>query len=336
MTDMRNKPKQLRVRVLVLGGGPDSEREVSIESANAIHQGCLDAGLDSTLLIIDRPTIDEVRAWDADVVFPALHGRFGEGGALQSMLEAEKKVFVGCRAKTARFAMDKLATKLIASRCGVLTPAACVFDPKDAQSPEHAICPFDLPVVIKPIADGSSVGLHICKTRQSWTDAVKAVGKDLSSNPDRVYMIERMVKGRELTVSVLGQSDGSLQALPIVEIAPADGVYDFNAKYARDDTVYTVNPDLADDMVSAIQNDALRVCIALGVDHLGRVDFLLGDDDLWAMLEVNTMPGFTATSLLPKAAADTDMPMHELCAHLVRCAIGSKETTKSPASTPAH
>ncbi len=334
---MTDSPNTLsKTRVLVLGGGPDSERQVSIESANAIHQGCLDGGLDSTLLIIEHPTIDEVRAWDADVIFPALHGRFGEGGALQSMLEATNKVFVGSRSKASRFAMDKMATKLVSIRCGVLTPPACVFDPNDAQCPEDAICPFDLPVVIKPVADGSSVGLHICKTRQGWTDAIKAVGEDLSSNPNRVYMIERMIKGRELTVSVLAQSDGALRALPIVEIAAVDGVYDFNAKYARNDTVYTVNPDLADEVASAIQNDALRVCTALGVEHLGRVDFLLGDDGQWAMLEVNTMPGFTATSLLPKAVAQTGMPMHELCAHLVRCAIGSKTNPKTPAATPAH
>lgn len=308
-------------RVLVLGGGPDAERDISIASATAIECACKQAGLDATLLLIDTPDPAEIAAWDTDVVFPALHGRFGEGGALQKMLEDSGKAFVGCRAQAARLAMDKLGTKLIASRFGIPTPAAVVFDPLDVRFPNQSICPLQMPVVIKPVADGSSVGLHICRNEADWREAIDAVKIDWLSDPQRVYMIERMVKGRELTASVLCNDAGELTALPLVEITPRDGVYDFSAKYQRTDTRYTVNPDLPAEITRGVKDHALMLCVALGVRHLARVDFLLSDDGHWSLLEANTMPGFTVNSLLPKAAAAAGMPMPDLCAHLVRAAL---------------
>lgn len=304
--------------VLVLGGGPDAEREVSIASATAIHQACLDAGLDAKLEIIDQPDLQTVQRWKADVIFPALHGRFGEGGGLQLLLEQAGHVFVGCGSKAARLAMDKMGTKLIASWCNIPTPASCIFDPKDAEHPQLAVCPFDFPVVIKPVADGSSVGLHICNDLSDWHYASELVGADLAKNRSRVYMIERMVPGREVTVSVIADENDSFVALPMIEIAPAAGIYDFEAKYARNDTVYTTNPDIADDVLKAIQAQAVELCIAIGVRHLARVDFMIGEDSQWSVLEVNTMPGFTGTSLMPMAAHANGMSIAQLCEHLVR------------------
>ncbi len=307
--------------VLILGGGPDAEREVSIASAKAIHQGCLDAGLDASLMIVDRPTLDQVQSWRADVVFPALHGRFGEGGGLQHLLEQCNIAFVGCKAQASRMAMDKMGTKLIAARCGILTPAACIFDAEDIDVSGASICPLGLPVVIKPVADGSSVGLHICHDEPEWNAAIEEVRADFKAHPHRVYMVERLVEGREMTVSVLGDGCDHLRTLPTIEIAPAQGVYDFQAKYERNDTVYTPDPELSDEARAGMADDALRICIALGVRHLARVDFLLTDDTHWGLLEVNTMPGFTSSSLMPMAAAADSMEMPDLCAHLVRCAL---------------
>ncbi len=307
--------------VLILGGGPDAEREISIASAKAIHQACLDAGLDASLLIVDRPTLDEVQSWRADVVFPVLHGRFGEGGGLQALLEESNIAFVGCKAQASRVAMDKMGTKLIAARCGILTPAACIFDAQDIDVSGASICPLGLPVVIKPVADGSSVGLHICHDELQWKTAIKQVRTDFKAHQSRVYMVERLVEGREMTISVLADGCDHLRALPTIEIAPAQGVYDFQAKYERTDTVYTPNPDIADEARAGMADDALRLCKALGVRHLARVDFLLTDEAHWEFLEVNTMPGFTRSSLMPMAAAADSMEMPDLCAHLVRCAL---------------
>ncbi len=316
MTNSTNKP-----RVLVLGGGPDAERDVSIASASAIHQGCLDAGFDAQLKIVDRPDLDQVRSWDTDVVFPALHGRYGEGGALQSLLQQSSIKFVGSEAASARLAMDKLGTKLIAARLGIPTPAACVLDPNDAFNPAEAVCPLEFPVVIKPVSEGSSVGLHICQTRQDWLDALPSIASDLQETPNRIYMIERMAQGREITVSVLEDEREELWALPLIEIAPSEGVYDYQAKYQRNDTVYTTNPKIPEGIAAGIAEHALRVCIASGIKHLARVDFILSNEGEWSMLEVNTMPGFTATSLLPMAAKAAGMDLPTLCKHLIECAI---------------
>lgn len=315
------------MRVLVLGGGPDSEREISIQSAKGVHQGCLDAGLDSTLEIVEKPTLRDIESWDCDVVFPVLHGAFGEGGILQTMLEQAGVAFVGSGFEASRLAMDKMATKLIAARLGIASPAACIFDPcrhlADQEEIEALRCPFDLPVVVKPVAEGSSVGLHICLNRSQWIKASQAVDRDIIEHPHRVYMIERFAAGREMTASVIAdpKREMDLVAIPLIEITPSEGVYDFDAKYKRTDTRYTINPQLPDRVAQGMQEHALMLCRNLGVRHLARVDFLLSDDGHWTLLEVNTMPGFTPTSLLPRASEAYGLPMPRFCAHLVESAL---------------
>lgn len=301
--------------MLVLGGGPDAEREVSLRSSAAVHQAAKDAGYEADLLIIDRPTPAEVAGWRNKVVLPILHGRFGEGGTLQRLLETAGVRFVGCRSEAARTAMDKMATKLAAARAGVPTSPGAIVDADDTVSP------VGLPAVVKPVAEGSSVGLHICRDQPSWERAMSAVREDQSKNPHRAYLAEPFVGGRELTAPILGQEDGTLRALPLVEIAAAGGVYDYQAKYTRNDTRYTVLPELPDDQARAVQEHAVRVGRALGVRHLARVDFLLPPDREPVMLEVNTMPGFTGTSLLPMAARADGMAMPALVSHLIQLAV---------------
>jgi D-alanine-D-alanine ligase len=320
-------------RVLVLGGGPDAEREISIASASGVHQGCLEAGLEASLEIVDMPSIDEIRSWGGDVIFPVLHGKFGEGGEMQRRLESAGVRFVGTRSAGAALAMDKLATKLTASRLDISTPAACVLDGAHLLSTGNAWSPIDLPFVVKPVQDGSSVGLHICKSEADWVQAQAQICVDIEQHPQRVYMIEAFTPGRELTASVIADPDapGRLRVLPLIEIAPRQGVYDFEAKYERSDTVYTVKPEIGEGITASIQSQALRICEELGVHHLARADFILRPDGTWVMLEVNTMPGFTATSLLPKAAGAIGLNMPMLCEHLVRCA----ERETSAITTPA-
>ncbi len=300
--------------VLVLGGGPDAERDISITSATAVREAAVQAGFDAELLIIDRPTQSDVDAWLGRIVLPVLHGRFGEGGGLQRMMQAAGVSFVGCRADAARLAMDKMGTKLAAARVGVPVARASVIDPDDTESP------IGLPAVIKPVSDGSSVGLHICESPAQWSGAIGAVRADQIAHPHRAYMAEPLVAGRELTAPILGQPDGSIRVLPLVEIAPASGVYDFDAKYGRDDTVYTVAPDLAEGMDERVRDLSLRAAGAVGVRHIARVDFILPERGDPVLLELNTMPGFTPNSLLPMAASSEGMDMPALITHLVRLA----------------
>lgn len=302
--------------VLVLAGGPDDEHPVSLQSAAAIAGALRCAGATVHEVVIDRPSLADLRAMPGEVIWPALHGAFGEGGPLQDLLEALSRPYVGCRPAAARTAMDKIATKLEAARLGVATAPACILNIRDPA------CPLPPPVVVKPVHDGSSVGLHMCHDAGGWARAHQVASEDMRSRPGRSYMIEPMVRGRELTVGVLEESEG-LRALPLIEIVPASGVYDYAAKYDRDDTRYIVDPDLPPGVRDLCRRAAPLLARALGVRHLCRVDFLLDAAGAPWLLELNTMPGFTSHSLLPMAAASEGRDMPALCAHLVRAAAGN-------------
>ncbi len=302
------------ISVLVLGGGPDAEREISLTSSQAVAGALAQGGaFQVEYRTIDRVTDAELEAMPGDVVFPVLHGPFGEGGPLQDMLERGGRPFVGSGPRAARRAMDKLGSKLAAAGAGVPTAGAGALDISDAT------CPFELPVVVKPNTEGSSVGLYVCKSLDQWDRAHAAARDGLTRHPGRAWMVERFVGGRELTVGLIG-AEGSMRALPVVEIAPASGTYDYAAKYSRNDTRYVVNPDLPDGVDERVKSFAEGVARALGVRHLARADFILTPAGEPMFLEINTMPGFTATSLVPKAAAAEGMDLTALCAHLVELA----------------
>ena len=298
-------------KVLVLGGGPDAEREVSLNSAAGVADALRKSGRwDVIAKTIDRVTLPDLSAMPGDVIFPVLHGAFGEGGPLQDLMEQDGRAYVGCRPRAARMAMDKLGSKLAAARAGIPTAEACALNVKDDA------CPFPIPVVVKPVHDGSSVGLHICKDEASWPRIRQTVAADIQSKPGRVYMIERFIAGKELTVGML---DG--KPLPIIHIAPAQGAYDYEAKYKRDDTQYNVDPPLPPGVADTVKAHASTLFSAIGARHVSRVDFLMEPGGQAWLLEINTMPGFTSHSLVPKAAKHIGIDMPELCSRLVEMAL---------------
>ncbi|MCE2967088.1 MAG: D-alanine--D-alanine ligase [Phycisphaerales bacterium] len=307
----------LPASVLVLGGGPDSERPVSIKSSNGIAEALRSTGkLAVHLEIIDRLSLDQLRALPGEAIFPYLHGPYGEGGPLQDLLVQDGRPFVGSGPRAARLAMDKVATKFAASRLGIPTPDGFVLNPADPT------CPAGLPAIIKPIHEGSTIGLHVCDTAQQYAAAIAAIAAiraERASNPDRSYIVERKVPGRELTVGVI---DG--HALPIIEIGPAQGLYDFEAKYNRDDTRYILDPDLPAGIAERIKSQSVALARELGCRHIARVDFMLehaaGGPVAW-LLEINTTPGFTDHSLVPKAARHAGVSTPSLCEGLVRMAM---------------
>ncbi|MDX2131308.1 MAG: D-alanine--D-alanine ligase [Planctomycetota bacterium] len=298
-------------RVLVLGGGPDAEREVSLESSRCVAEALASLpGLTVHREVIARLTLPELRALPGEVIFPALHGPFGEGGPLQDLLELDARPFVGCRPHAARLAMDKVATKLAAARAGVPTAEALILNTADPA------CPMPPPVVVKPVHEGSSVGVHICRTHDDWSRARAAAVSDRAAHPARTYMVERAILGgREVTVGVL---DGA--AFAPVEIRPATEFYDYQAKYTRDDTTYVVDPDLPAGVSARLREHAVTLARAIGVRHLCRVDFLLDAASNPWLLEVNTMPGFTTHSLLPMGAQHAGLSFAALCHRLVQFA----------------
>ena len=310
MTPVRASPV-----ALVLGGGPDAERPVSLKSSRAVADAIAKDGFfDVRLEIIDaQSTLADL---PGDVIVPVLHGAWGEGGPLQDLLVRDGRPFVGCGPSAARLCMDKFATKLAAARAGVPTPPAAIVNLSDAGTPLGA------PAVVKPVHEGSSVGLRICRTQDQLSAALAQL-RALEKAP--ITLIERLIPGRELTCGLLDRGEG-LVALPLVEIAPAEGVYDYAAKYDRGDTRYIVSPDLPPGVAEAIQTDALTLARAVGIRHLARIDFMLDAEGRHWLLEANTMPGFTGHSLLPKAASALGIGLPELTAGLCRLAMAHESS----------
>ncbi len=302
-----------RIRTLVLKGGPDAEHDVSLMSAAEVAAALREApDLEVIEIEVGTPTAAELLGHRPDVVFPVLHGPFGEGGPMQEILEAMRVAYVGCRPRAAAIAMDKVLTKSLAAEMGVPTPSSRELRPGET---------LDLapPIVVKPANEGSSVGLSIC---QSIADAQAAAAK-LHAMGKRV-LVERYIRGREITVGIIDGPNGT-EVLPIIEIVPAVEFYDYDAKYHREDTRYVLDPVLPEGVADAARRHTRAVWDRVGCRDLSRADFLVetatdGRSTAW-FLEINTMPGMTTHSLVPKAARHRGLSMTDLCAGLVRRAL---------------
>lgn len=304
--------------IAVLMGGPDGEHQVSLASGASVAQALRDADFGTVVEHVIPPTgLVDLNSIHADVLFPVLHGPWGEGGPLQELLESDGRPFVGSGASAAAAAMDKNNTKQVARDLGIQTPPW-----ERLESKSMATLPP--PVVVKPVAEGSSLDLHVAKTEVERDAAVAKV-----FDHGEEVLVEQFIEGRELTVGIVGDD-----TLPIIEIQAAEGLYDYQAKYTRDDTVYVINPEIDPIVQQAMCHAALALHRGLGVRHLSRVDFLLDDQGPW-LLEINTMPGFTSHSLLPKAAAARGWPLPELCQRLVNMALEAPTPSSLKRSGPA-
>ncbi len=301
------------LNVLVLCGGPDREHEVSLKSGGAVAGALRSAGhavTEADLRPEDPSALDAFvkghGAGDgAGVVFPVFHGKWGEGGGAQQVLEERGVPYVGCRPSAAALCMDKWRTKRVLEDDGLPTPESELYD-------GHAgATTLGPPVVIKPNSDGSSIDLALCPDRPTFD----ARFQELAARNDAL-LIERMVPGKEMTV---GWVEG-VGMLPPIWVRPATAFYDYDAKYTRDDTRYEFDLDEPPEVVAELRRVSERCVALLGVRHLCRVDFMLDAAGVPWVIEVNTMPGFTDHSLLPMAARRAGMEMPALCDRLVRLA----------------
>lgn len=313
------------LHITVLAGGPDAEREVSIQSATAVADALNESGAFAkiTYLEIGCLSQSELAPIEGDLFFPVLHGPWGEGGPLQEILESDGRPYVGSGPRAARLAIDKTASKNLA--CELNIPVADSYELENFQPTDPQL---GLPFVIKPVDDGSSVNVFICKTIDDYQFAIQSLQNQFGRNPRPMprYMVEQFIPGRELTVGIVGERVSS-----VIEIIPNTDFYDYEAKYDRDDTNYIVNPDLPDSVRESMCDWALRLFQEMNCRDLSRVDFRFDDegpqskDDpvrACGFLEINTMPGFTAHSLVPMGArAEQGWEMPELCTRLVEFAV---------------
>lgn len=306
MTRDENQPDR-KWRVTVLRGGPSTEREVSLASGKAVA-----AAIRSLGHVVTEADIapDNLSALDvpADIVFPVLHGRFGEDGQLQAIMERRGLCFVGSGSEASRLSMDKDAAKTRWREAGLPTaPWTIVTAASLAQPLPEGLTP---PLVVKPIAEGSSIGVRVCETVEALGVALpKAVAEF-----GRV-MVEKRLAGPELTVGVLGN-----QPLPVIQVMPARGFYDYEAKYQRSDTAYLFSPGIDCTTYGEVQRLAVIAFNVLGCRDFSRVDFIVDQPCGPQLLEINTIPGFTDHSLLPKAAAHAGIGFGRLVQMLLEMA----------------
>jgi D-alanine-D-alanine ligase len=298
--------------IVVLYGGVGSEREVSLVSGEAISKA-LSVHHAVQLLRLDADALPSEIDPTRSIVFPALHGAFGEDGQLQALCEAAGVECCGSDAAASRLCMAKDKTKEIAAGLGIPSPKGMTFSGAQVPLADDVIEALGSSLVIKPADQGSSVGLH-------FTEHRSALGVTLSQIHRGNWLIEERIKGRELTVGVLKGA-----AMGIVEIVSSSGVYDYKAKYTPGSTEYIFPAELEPAIEARIKEHAERLFDACGCRDFARIDFLLDGKQSY-FLEINTLPGLTATSLLPKSASCVGYDFVALAAELVAPAIARFET----------
>ena len=302
------------IRVAVLMGGVSEEREVSLRSGEAVRKALDAAGLDVAALDVRSEDLSCLGDRDVDVVFPALHGRFGEDGGVQELLEAAGLPYVGSDPRASRAAMDKMASKCFFVSHDLPTPPfRLVSTTMRWELIEQAVLDVGLPLMVKPLRQGSSVGV----TRATTADEV-AVGLAEAFKYGRQALLERHIPGREFTVGVLED-----EALPLVELRPNQDFFTYDAKYNDAATEFIPEPDLDPDVVAELQRIGVEAHRCLGCEQISRVDMMLEDDGCPYVLEVNTIPGFTERSLYPMAARAHGVDFPELCRRLCLNALAA-------------
>jgi D-alanine-D-alanine ligase len=297
--------------IAVLKGGPGSEREVSLKTAESVVEALKSLG--ANVVEVEVASADFEVPPDTLIAFNTIHGTFGEDGQLQALCEARGLRYTGAGVETSRIAFDKALTKEKFVAAGVPTPKSQLLrlDGSDRLA-------FELPVVVKPPREGSSVGVHIVHTADELERALadaKRFGDDT--------LVEEFIDGKELTIGILGDD-----VLPIIHIQPEDGFYDINNKYpwmtGTGKTHYHCPAELDSATTERVQAASMAAFKAAGTEVYGRVDCLLRADGSPYILEINTIPGMTASSLLPKAARAYGIEFPQLCLRIIELSLAAR------------
>ena len=302
------------MNIVVMLGGPSAEREVSLRSGAGVVKALRSLG--HTVFEIDPKTADWVLPPDTDVVCLApLHGTYGEDGTVQRQLEKLGALYTGCDAESSRISFDKILTKQRCFEAGVPTAEYLVVDSVKTPWPKG----WQPPLVVKPVRQGSSVGLQFVERKDGWPNALAEALKF-----DSEVLVEEKIIGRETTVAILDD-----EPLPVVEVRPKVGSYDYRNKYTAGCTEYFCPADFDAATTKRIQDAALGAFRAVGGRDYARVDVMVRADGRPVVLEVNTQPGMTETSLLPKAAAAAGLNYAQLCQRMIDLALERGSAARS-------
>jgi len=306
------------VKLAVLRGGKSAEREVSLRSGAQVAKALRGRGHDVTEVDLDPDTWDVLRDGGFECVFNALHGRLGEDGTVQGMFELLGLAYTGSGVLASALCMDKSRAGKVMAGAGLHVPEFEEMEIKQgvaAEVVERLISKFGLPVVIKPVREGSTIGLTIAKDEEAV-----ASGLVLAARYDRRVLVQKFASGTEITVGVLATPE--LEVLPTLEIVSDNPVYDYDAKYTAGKSHHIIPARIPESARHGAADAAARAFIELGCSGMGRVDMIVDAGGTPWVLEVNTVPGLTQLSLLPDAARAAGIEFDELCTRLVDHAIG--------------
>lgn len=292
-------------RIGVLAGGPSNERDISLRSGTAVYNALLSEGLDATLLCVKNDIRGVIAENLIDVAFIALHGRYGEDGTVQQVLEDADIPYTGSGVEASRLALDKIASKEAFIKNNIPVPKYIVFEKEKFDVNEADKIGF--PLVVKPQLEGSSIGLSIVKEKKFLQTAI-----DKTFRYGEKSVLEEYISGRELTVGILDD-----KSLPVIEIVTKNNVYDYEAKYEDSTTRYLVPAPIDKEAYKEAGRLGSLAHSVLGCSSFSRVDMIMDDHGKIFVLEVNTIPGMTERSLLPKAAAAIGLRFSELCVKIL-------------------
>jgi D-alanine-D-alanine ligase len=293
------------LNIVVMLGGPSAEREVSLRTGAGVAKALRSLG--HTITEVDPKESTFVLPKKTDVVFLALHGTYGEDGVVQQELEKLGVPYTGCDSESSRVAFDKVLTKQRCIEAGIPTARFVVVESEKMPWPMG----WQPPIVVKPVRQGSSVGLQFVERVADWSEALREAFRY-----DTQLLAEEKIIGRETTVGILAD-----EALPVVEVRPKTGGYDYRNKYTAGNTDYFCPAEFDAATTRAIQEAALGAFRAIGGRDYSRVDVMVRSTGEPVVLEVNTLPGMTETSLLPKAAAAAGMSYAQLCQKMIDLAL---------------
>ena len=311
------------MKVAVLAGGPSSEREISLRSGKAVHDALLREGIDAFFVDVRNNIYDIIKSEHMDVAFLALHGKFGEDGTVQKILDSAGIRYTGSGAEASKLALDKIRSKEIFIENDIPTPRYIVVEKDECHKEAgdrrgnlkarllRCFMPHNedelFPIVVKPQFEGSSIGLSVVRNSADLPAAL-----DKAFEYGSKVLLEEYVAGRELTVGILKD-----EPLPVIEIVPKAKIYDYKAKYSDPDTKYLVPAPISESQASLAKSLGVRSHKALGCRSFSRTDMIMDESDNIFVLEVNTIPGMTERSLLPKAAGAVGISFNKLCVMLI-------------------
>ena len=294
-------------KIVVLMGGRSREREISLKSGKAILASLQRQGYEVSAIEADECLAERLTKAGPSAAIVALHGRYGEDGSVQGMLEVMGIPFSGSGVLASAICIDKALTKLIVSGLGVSVPLSCTVKAADEVSTACRDLKLTVPVVVKPNREGSTLGTRIVQDEHQLEEAVHtALGYD------KKVLIEDYIQGTEITVGLING-----RTLPALEVVPTSGFYDYEAKYTPGMTEYIVPARIAPDVADRVERDSLHLADMLGLEGVARADFIINSDGTPYFLEVNTVPGMTETSLVPKAAAYAGISFDELVENML-------------------